>query len=135
MAVRVVPLSEMGIRGEALELVMWARDDRCPVEAFLTGLARKQPGEFRKVIALLKRTAEFGVPVNEEKFRVLGTHPGLCELKSHQVRLYCCRVGKGRVLVLLEGVLKKTNKADPDVLRRAADRMRALQEARGDNQR
>lgn len=129
MAVHLKPLPLPQCSQSAFNIMLWADGRACPVEEFLEALSHSQPVELTKVLALLRRTAESGLPVNTEKCRPVVGHPHLSELKSYQVRLYFMR--EGCVLILLEGCLKKKDKADPQALRRADGRMEAYWEVVG----
>ena len=70
----------------------------------------------KKILALLKRSADHGPPANIEKFRHLRN--GLYEFKTFGVRIFCL-LQKGRIIILTHGALKKRQKGDPDEYEKA----------------
>ena len=58
-----------------------------------------------KVTAIIKRLADTGIIRNKEKFKSIGNN--LYEIKSFQIRIFCC-FAKGRLIILLSGIFKKT---------------------------
>lgn len=95
----------------------------CLVQEFIEGLER--PAQ-KKVVALLQRAADFGPPVNEEKFKKLNSE-GIYEFKSYQVRIFCV-FEKGRIIILTHGFVKKSGKTPRNEIERAT---RLLVEYRG----
>jgi phage-related protein len=80
----------------------------------------------KKIIALLQRAADFGPPINEEKFKKLCSE-GIYEFKSYQVRILCA-FEKGKVIILTHGFMKKSKKTPSNEIERA---IRLLREYRG----
>lgn len=95
----------------------------CLVEEFIEGLEK---ADQKKVVALLLRAADFGPPVNEEKFKKLNSE-GIYEFKSYQVRIFCA-FGKGKIIILTHGFVKKSGKTPRNEIERAT---RLLGEYRG----
>lgn len=89
-------------------------DGECLVRTFIDGLERP---DLKKVVALLKRAADFGPPLNEEKFKKLNSE-GLYEFKSYQVRIFCA-FDKGRLIILTHGFVKKSGKTPRNEIERA----------------
>jgi len=95
----------------------------CLVQEFIDGLERPDQ---KKVVALLRRAADFGPPVNEEKFKKLNSE-GIYEFKSYQVRIFCA-FEKGRIIILTHGFVKKSGKTPRNEIERAT---RLLEKYRG----
>ncbi len=81
---------------------------------FIEGLAI---ADKKKVVALLKRTGDHGLPVNEEKFKKLQGYD-LWEFKSYQVRLMCFLYGDD-IVILTHGFRKQRNKTPRTEIERA----------------
>lgn len=60
-----------------------------------------------KVMAIVTRLADIGHIRNKEKFKCIGNN--LYEIKSFQIRIFCC-FAKGRLIILISGYIKKSNK-------------------------
>jgi phage-related protein len=87
---------------------------RCPAKDFidsLNGLAQK------KIIALLNYTAEYGPPINKEKFQKL-TDYDLFEFKDYQTRIFCT-FEKDKIIILTHGFIKKKEKTPKSEIGRA----------------
>jgi len=85
---------------------------RSLVEEFIDALSTP---EQKKIVALLERTANEGLPLNREKFKKL--EDGIFEFKSFQVRILCTILGKK--IILTHGVLKKKDRHDPESIEKA----------------
>jgi phage-related protein len=86
----------------------------CLARDFIEGLERPDQ---KKVVALLQRAADFGPPINEEKFKKLNSE-GIYEFKSYQVRIFCA-FEKGRIIILTHGFAKKSGKTPRHEIERA----------------
>jgi len=71
---------------------------------------------------LLKRTADFGLPKNTEKFKSL-KGSGIYEFKSYQVRILCF-FDREKVIILTHGFIKKRDKAPRREITKAEKFMR-----------
>ena len=110
--------------GAQYRICTWQQGDRNPVRRFLDGLPKP---EQRKVLALMQRAADHGLPLhNKQKCRQLSGQAGLYEFKSSQVRLLFFVTGD-RDLILTNGFLKKRGATPRQEIDRAA-RIRALWE-------
>lgn len=89
-------------------------DGVCLVREFMDGLERPDQ---KKVVALLRRAADFGPPINEEKFKKLNSE-GIYEFKSYQIRIFCM-FEKGRIIILTHGFVKKSGKTPRNEIERA----------------
>lgn len=89
---------------------------RCEAEEFLADLSAT---EQNKLVPLLHRTAEHGLPSNEQKFKHIGD--GIYEFKGFQARLFCF-FDKGRLIILTHGCIKKRDRLDPGDIKKACDR-------------
>lgn len=76
-----------------------------------------QQNDQKKVVALLQRAADHGLPRNEERFHKL-KGCDIYEFKSFQVRLLCFR-DKTRLIILTHGFLKKGNSTPKNEIERA----------------
>ena len=90
--------------GPAFALYGIIHSSECLVQEFIDTLPQ---AEQKKIIALLKRAADHGLPKNEEKFKKL--QDDLFEFKADQVRLICF-FDKGKLIILTHGFLKKSQK-------------------------
>jgi len=107
-------------RGPAEQICVLRRGARCQVLEFIESLEQK---EEKKLLALLKRVCEHGVPRNPEKYRRLRSGVKLDEVKSYQVRLLLFRDDDG-AMVLTNAYLKKRGSQ----LSREIDRALGLRE-------
>ncbi len=83
---------------------IWAillQDGSCPAEDFLGSL---QERDYKRLLSLLERTAQSGLPRNSQKFKKL--EGAIFEFKSYQDRLLCFFL-PGQVIVATHGVKKK----------------------------
>ena len=78
---------------------------KCRIKDFVEGL---EESDKKKVSALLKRSADFGLPKNPEKFKSL-KGSGIYEFKSYQVRILCF-FDREKVIILTHGFIKKRDK-------------------------
>ncbi|HEC98661.1 MAG TPA: type II toxin-antitoxin system RelE/ParE family toxin [Nitrospirae bacterium] len=92
---------------------------KCRIIDFIEGL--EEPDK-KKVIALLKRTADLGLPKNTEKFKSL-KGSGLYEFKSYQVRILCF-FDREKVIILTHGFIKKRDKTPKREITKAEKLMR-----------
>ncbi len=90
-------------RGPAEEICVLRRGARCQIVDFIESLEQK---EKKKLLALLKRVCEEGVPRNPQKYRRFGSGVKLDEIKSYQVRVLLFRDDDG-AMVLTNAWLKK----------------------------
>jgi len=100
-------------RGHQFELYEIVDNGRKLVSDFIETLAESDQ---KKMLALLKRSADHGLPQNIEKFRHI--RDGLYEFKTFGVRLFCF-LQKGRIIILTHGALKKRQKGDADTYEKA----------------
>lgn len=97
-------------KGNELSFYVYSESsDSIPVLKFFDKLKKKRPKDYEKVMDLIKRYSDFakGLYRNEQKFK--NVEGKICEIKSHQVRIWCIRKGKS-ILILLGGYLKKDQK-------------------------
>lgn len=98
---------------------------REPVREWLLELERAD----RKVVGDDIRTVEIGWPIGMPLCRSLGGYKGLWEIRSNLTGGRIARVlfcVKGDALVLLHGLIKKTQKTPEHDLKLASRRMRGL---------
>lgn len=95
-------------RGHQFELYELVDNGRKLVSDFIETLAESDQ---KKMLALLKRSADHGLPQNIEKFRHI--RDGLYEFKTFGVRLFCF-LHKGKMIILTHGALKQKQKGDPE---------------------
>src|SRR5262245_32606487 len=74
----------------------------------------------RKIDVLFARMADHGQIRNREKFKKVENSDQVFEFKSHQIRILCFFVPRGR-LVLALGLRKKSDKLPPAEVRRAEE--------------
>ena len=93
-------------QGKALTVFALVVDGQCEVVEFIDGL---QEPDRRKAFALLKCSADLGVPYNEQKFKDIEGVANLFEFKpTNKVRLLCFRESRDYIVVL--GVIKKRSR-------------------------
>lgn len=113
------------ISGTRFQLFEIVTDGRHLVQEFIDGLSET---EQKKVGALLRRTAENGIPRSSEHFKKLDDD--LFEFKAHQVRIFCTFRGKS-ILLLTHGIKKKKDKHDKKDMERAKQLLKHLDEEKG----
>lgn len=106
-------------RGEALTILELLRDGRSLVDKFIS--KELDEGQQGRIASLIARIAEGGPPKDARKF--VHEVDGIHVIKDYQTRIYCF-FDDGKRLFLTHGAIKKTNKADPEDLKRAR-RLRA----------
>jgi phage-related protein len=100
-------------RGRKFSIYAITRGRKCLVKEFKDELSES---DSKKVVALLKRAAEHGPPVNEEKFKLLRDR--IFEFKSHQVRILCA-FDKGQIIILTHGFIKQKGNTPETEIERA----------------
>ena len=96
------------IVGAAHRIRFWQQGSRCPVYEFVRGLVGTP--DYDKIVALLKRTADRGMPLhNRTRALHLRAHGNLYELKSHEIRILLFR-GEGRDLILAHALKKRSDR-------------------------
>jgi phage-related protein len=89
-------------------------DGSSPAKTFFEDLPRKEQIRFG---VAFKKLGDTGKLYNREQFKVIeGTQ--FYEFKCHQHRLIC-RFLQGRLVLLINGFVKKKNKIDPAEIKRA----------------
>ena len=89
-----------------------AQDGTRPVVVFIAGLDRKHKAQAYALIQMLRELGSNLLPPHAKKVET-----GLYELRGHQVRIfYVFRPGK--VIVLLDGILKKSDEIPEGTLQR-----------------
>jgi phage-related protein len=101
-------------KGKAFDIWAITHGDKCPVQEFIDGLEKQDQ---KKVIALLKRLADHGMPANEQKFRKL-KGLDIWELKSFQARIFCF-FDIGKIVILTHGFSKKSNETPTEEITKA----------------
>lgn len=96
--------------------------NKCFVQEFIEKLNDKDK---KKIIALLKRSADSGIPRNEEKFKKLVDD--IWEFKSYQIRILCT-LENNKIILLIHGFIKKKNETPKKEIEKAN---RLLKEFRG----
>ena len=84
-------------------------NDRCQP---IVLLERLQEPDRKKTFHLIKRIVDYGVPLNEQKFKDIDGSDGLFEMNpTDQVRLICFQERREYIIVL--GVIKKRGRLRP----------------------
>lgn len=112
-------------KGPKFSIYAIARGEKCLVREFIEELPESVQ---KKVFALLKRTAEHGPPVNEEKFKILRDR--IFEFKAHQVRILCT-FDKGQIIILTHGFIKQRGKTPKTEIERAIRLLEQLRQNGG----
>ncbi len=102
----------MSPAGEQWRIEEYRVGDRSPILEFLRGLSGRDSEEAEALLLLLMRR---GNQVREPRSKALGE--GLFELRGRRVRLFYMFL-PGRRVMLLDGVIKKTDKIPVSVLTR-----------------
>jgi len=114
--------TEKIIEGRSFAIYGITNNDRCLFRDFIEGL---NASDQKKIIALLKRTADDGTPGNTEKFdSITGTR--LWEFKSFQIRIFCF-FDKGKMIILTHGFIKKKNRTPSAEIEKALRLMKDYQ--------
>lgn len=111
-------------RGDAYTICEILRSGKGMIEGFVRQLSREQRAG---ILALIRRIADHGPPSNTARFRYEGDR--IYAIKDGQVRIYCF-FDKGALILLTNGAVKKTRKADPKDLEIAVKLRKAYMEAR-----
>lgn len=101
------------IIGEKFTISELVRQGRSLFKEFFESLTKQQQS---KLLKIMERIADHGPLRNTEKF--VHEEDGICAIKDGQVRIYCF-YDKESLILLTHGAIKKSNKADPEDLRRA----------------
>lgn len=100
-------------KGKIYNIYAIYEDDKCFVEEFISKLKDEDK---KKVFALLQRSADVGIPENEEKFKKLSDK--IWEFKSYQVRIFCT-FEENKIILLIDGFIKKKSKTPKNEIERA----------------
>ena len=103
----------MGQAGWTVEDFERAREN-FPIRTFLGALEGRNA---REAAALLARLAARGNQIRPPDSESVTGQRNLLELRGHQVRIFYCFL-PGRVIVLLDGTIKKQDKIPPTDVRR-----------------
>ncbi|MHC1725761.1 MAG: type II toxin-antitoxin system RelE/ParE family toxin [Syntrophobacteraceae bacterium] len=106
-------------RGEKLSIREIVKRGDSTLKKFFQKLTREQTAG---IIALIQRIADNGTPDNPSRFKNEGDQ--IWAIKDGQIRIYCF-FDEGHLIILTNGVIKKSQKADPNALKKA----RKLREA------
>lgn len=101
-------------RGRIFTIAAISQSGKCPARTFIAGL---EASAQKKVLALLERTANHGLPGNDQRFKRL-QNCDLYEFKSHRVRLLCFFEGR-ELIILTHGFEKKQDKTPHGEIERA----------------
>ena len=116
--------SEIIYRGRCFAIAGITANGNCLAKEFIEGLAETDK---KKVVTLLRRTADNGVPKNEEKFKHVKDK--IFEFKSYQVRILCF-FDEGKLIILTHGFTKKRDKTPSAEIERAHKLMEEYQRRR-----
>ena len=112
-------------RGKQYDISSVIHSGKSQVKEFIDGLPQS---EQKKIVALLRRTADHGILSNEEKFRKLDH--GIWEFKSFQVRLLCF-FERNHLIVLTHGFKKKQDRTPKNEIERAVRIREELRKNKG----
>jgi len=111
-------------RGNAYTICEIVRDGKWMIQDFSHELSGEQQAE---IIALIRRIADEGLPSNPSRFK--HEEDQIYAIKDGQVRISCF-FDKGALILLTNGAVKKTQKADPTDLDMAKKLRKAYMEAK-----
>ncbi len=112
-------------KGKVYDVLAIKNEDRCYVADFIKGLEKKDQ---KKILALIKRIADYGILSNDEKFHKLEDE-NIWEFKSFQIRLFCF-FDKASLVILTHGFIKKKNETPRTEIDRAVRFQREYNEAK-----
>jgi len=94
-----------------IELAVLA-NGQMPAKAFLTGpWSAQQQKDVARLSAWIDFLAQTGFVNNREAFKKIEGTVNVFEFKAHQLRLFCCFLDGGRV-ILMDGLVKKKDKLE-----------------------
>jgi phage-related protein len=105
------------IKGTAFDIYIFDPEKKGKFRKFIEKLPKT---DYNKVNKLLKDTTERGLLKNTEKFKKLET--GIYEFKSYQIRIFCF-LDNGRIIILTNGFIKKSQKTPSKEIKIARDLM------------
>ena len=124
MSVKLVKRQE----GDAFTIYALQPGRDCPVENFLAEAFAKTPDEVEKLIALIDRTADHGIPKNKTKVNTLGD--GLFEFKTSGGLRLIWFYDAGQLIICTHGFVKKRQSTPKKELRSARNAMKAYHTAK-----
>lgn len=107
--------------GQKFDLYEVVENGHRLVENFIEELPN---ADQKKMLALLQRSADHGLPQNIEKFRHI--RDGLFEFKTFGVRLFCF-LQNGKMIILTHGATKQKQKGDPKQYDKAFRLMKSIE--------
>jgi len=107
--------TRLELRGVRYDIYFLVKGGRCPTDEFITGLGKGDVRTHRKAIKALERTAQNGLPQNDEQCKQ--HEDDLWYLKPGQARLFF--IIRGRDLRFIDAYKKQSNRLDPRQVRRA----------------
>ncbi len=95
------------------------KTNRCPIKDFLDNLNKDKPNEFKKLIRRIQFSGDrSNPPLNKELFKK--EDGPIFAIRSNQIRIYCF-FNEGNELLLTNGCIKKSRKANPEELNKAKE--------------
>lgn len=93
---------------------------------FFKRLKRKRINDFKKLMRLIKKSSDNSNLLfkNDQKFK--NVEGKICEIKSHQVRIWCIRI-QSKMLLLMGGYLKKDQKIPRQELEKIRNLVKKLE--------
>lgn len=122
----------MTIRAIARPAEVAGQRDKCPLLAFFEEQSKQHADDFADLVALFTRTANHGALSNDTKFKHLSGTDGLFEFKTNGGLRVFCFWDDGNLIICTHGVVKKSQKADPDEAKRAAKMKKEYEKAKQD---
>jgi mRNA-degrading endonuclease RelE of RelBE toxin-antitoxin system len=101
------------ITGDKFTVCEILRDGKSDLQKFFNKLENNIKAE---TIQLIEYIAKYGPPRNSTKFR--HEKDGIWAIKPKQVRIYCF-YDKNNLIILTNGAIKKSRKANPEDLEKA----------------
>lgn len=102
-------------KGEKFTICEIQFNGKSTIQKFIKRLEQKQKAA---IIQLIKSIAKNGNPEDDQKLKF--EEEGIFALKRDQVRIYCF-FHKNNLILLTNGSIKKSRKANPNELKRAKD--------------
>lgn len=133
MQLRRLPLPTAHLEDPACRIFVLGDGKNWPAADFLAEASADHSDDFEKLVSLLDRCTEHGMPSNIQKVRQLKGCGGLKEFKAGCLRLFFFH-DKGQLVICAHGIVKKSQETPKKDLNTAKKRMAAYQAARKRNQ-
>ena len=110
----------------------WVNEGECLIEEFLVDLKSHSHNDWKRIVAMIARTAELGPPHDEEQCRALegDRAEGLFEFKTRGGVRVLWFYDRGSIIICTHGFIKKRQKTPAGEIERAREIRRRYFEER-----